>query len=486
MKKRTLLCNIKGWLKRVVHFKTKMSRPQKKRKKVVQSAGWKRLFFRLSAFFILIFGVWVFTLDFTIKRKFEGRRWDLPAHVYSAPDILFSGARISIYQLEQQLRNLGYFPSLTVQNPGEFKKEENSLVFFSRDFHFFDGVRHGKPVKITFSGNSVEEITDGNTGQPINTHRIEPLLIGGIYPDSREDRLLVRLSDVPPIILKALIASEDRDFFTHQGVSLKALARAFWVNLSSGGARLQGGSTLTQQLVKNYFLSAERTLWRKIKEACMSLLLEFHYSKNEILEAYLNEVYLGQDGKRSINGFGLASFFYFSRPASELTLSQAATLVALVRGPSVYNPFRFPQKAKKRRNLILRHLMERGNITPKTFAREKAAPLSLNRRGKHHENLYPAFLALVKQQLKRDYRSEDLKTEGLRIFTTLNPRIQTITEIKINHNLERMENLEPLEHGELQAAAIITNPDNGEISAMIGDRHLRKEGFNRALNAYRP
>jgi penicillin-binding protein 1B len=164
--------------------------------------------------------------------------------------------------------------------------------------------------------------------------RLEPLLIGGIYPKNLEDRILINIDQVPPFLLETLVAVEDRDFYSHWGVSPKSIARAIWVN-TSAGQMTQGGSTLTQQLVKNFYLTNERSLTRKLTEAMMAMLLELHYSKQEILEAYLNEVFVGQDGQRAVHGFGLASQFFFGQPLSELKLHQVALLVGMVKGPSL-------------------------------------------------------------------------------------------------------------------------------------------------------
>ena len=178
--------------------------------------------------------------------------------------------------------------------------------------------------------------------------RLEPLLIGGLYPAHHEDRILIKLDQVPPYLVETLVAVEDREFFNHFGVSPKGIARAVWINATAGQLR-QGGSTLTQQLVKNFYLTNERSLSRKLTEAMMAVLLELHYDKKEILEAYLNEVFLGQDGQRAVHGFGLASQYFFGQPLNELKLEQVALLVGMVKGPTYYNPRRNPERALERR-----------------------------------------------------------------------------------------------------------------------------------------
>src|SRR5690606_21534376 len=251
--------------------------------------------------------------------------------------------------------------------------------------------------------------------------------IGGIYPAHNEDRILIRLDQAPPYLVEALVAVEDREFFQHFGISPKGIARAAYVNIAAGGV-VQGGSTLTQQLVKNFYLNSERSLVRKGTEAIMAVLLELHYSKEAILEAYLNEVFLGQDGQRAVHGFGLASQYYFAQPLHELELHQVALLVGMVKGPSLFNPRRQPERAKKRRDLVIQMLEEQGVITDEQARLNIAKPLDVTVRGSMADTSYPAFMDLVKRQLREDYQDEDLTSEGLRIFTSFDPLLQLKAE----------------------------------------------------------
>ena len=256
------------------------------------------------------------------------------------------------------------------------------------------------------------------------------------------------------------------------------------VNLKAGET-LQGGSTLTQQLVKNYFLTSERTLWRKLNEAIMSIILELNYDKGDILESYINEIYLGQDGKRAIHGFGLASQFYFNKPLSELKLPEIATLVSLVRGASYYDPRRHPERALARRNLILDLLVSQKKINSRFASTAKSSPLGVVERFSGHVTSVPAFMDLVKRQLRRDYQAEDLTSEGLRIFTTLDPHVQTVTEISVSQRIKRLtQDFTSVPEG-LQGAAIVTDRNNGEVLAVVGGRDAQFAGFNRALDAVR-
>ena len=304
-----------------------------------------------------------------------------------------------------------------------------------------------------------------------------------MYPAHHEDRILVKLDQVPTYLIDTLVAVEDRDFWNHHGVSLKSVARAVWVNTTAGQLR-QGGSTLTQQLVKNFFLSNERSLSRKINEAMMAVLLELHYDKRDILESYLNEVFLGQDGQRAIHGFGLASQYFFSQPLAELKLDQVALLVGMVKGPSYFNPRRYPDRALARRNLVLDVLAEQGVATQQEVDAAKQRPLGVTRQGSMADSSYPAFLDLVKRQLRQDYRDEDLTEEGLRIFTSFDPILQEKAETSVNETLKRLSGRKGVD--QVEAAMVVTNPETGEIQALIGSRDPRFAGFNRALDAVRP
>jgi penicillin-binding protein 1B len=287
-------------------------------------------------------------------------------------------------------------------------------------------------------------------------------------------------------LVAALLSVEDRDFEHHHGVSPRAIARALLANLRAG-AVVQGGSTLTQQLAKGYFLSGDRTWWRKLNDAVIALILESHYGKADILQAYLNEVYLGQDGKRSIHGFGLAAHFYFGRDLKALRLPELAVLVAMVRGPSYYNPRRHPRRAIERRNLVIDQMQELAILSAAQAKRAKAAPLGVVAVS-GGSSRYPAFMDLVRRQLRRDYRDEDLRGEGLRIFTTLDPRIQRLAETALQKRIVRLERGQGRGGGRapLEGAVIVTAAQSGEALAVVGGRHRGRAGFNRALDAIRP
>lgn len=423
-------------------------------------------------------------LDMQIRNQFEGKKWSLPARVFARPLELYTGQNIPRHVVIQELNSLQYQKVSSLEKPGSYGVGEETIVIFTRSFAFTDGSDEAQKLRITFSGDTIESIDNIDEGLPRALVRLEPQVIASIYPAHNEDRILIKLDEVPRTFIEALITTEDRDFYNHWGVNPKAIARAMLVNLRAGRA-VQGGSTLTQQLVKNYFLSNERTLRRKLNEAIMSYLLEFHYTKDQILEAYLNEIYLGQDGSHGVHGIGLASLYYFGRTPAELSLAQQALLVGIVKGPGYYDPRRHPERAKERRDLILTVMANEGFITPEQAERAKAADLGVTATPRRGASRYPAFIDLVKRNLREYYDEDDLRSEGLRIFTTLDPYVQQKAEDTLNSELAEMERYYGVKK-RLQGAIVVTHPASGEVLAVVGDREKGYAGYNRAVDAKRP
>ncbi|MGD8631541.1 MAG: penicillin-binding protein 1B, partial [Gammaproteobacteria bacterium] len=458
----------------------KRGRRKSRRKVARRRSPWLRLVLLLC----LLLAGYVVYLDLQVRQQFDGKRWSLPARVYARPLDLYVGRELSADQFQAELRALYYRPVRTATQPGRFSRNRNIFHVVTRPFTFWDGQQNSASLRVSFSGNRISALTDAGSGRPANLARLDPVLVGSFYPAHNEDRVLLKLADVPVSLTDALIAVEDRGFYRHHGVAPLAILRALWANVRAGGV-VQGGSTLTQQLVKNFFLSSERSLTRKINEAIMALLLEWHYEKDEILEAYLNEVYLGQDGNRAIHGFGLASHFYFEKPLAELNVEQYALLVGLVKGPSYYNPRRHPERARARRNLVLDVMADLGLIEPEVAARARNMPLEVSSQGRKAINTFPAFLDLVRRQLQRDYRDEDITSEGLTIFTTLDPQLQWQLEQTLAAGLQNLEKGSDSQAGKLQGAAIVTSVQGGEVLALAGGRDPKFAGFNRALDAQR-
>ena len=443
---------------------------------------WRYVRYAFLAFSLLAVS-FIAYLDFRVRSEFEGRRFALPARIYAQPIELRAGLRLSLNDVADELRENGYRDGAREGESGWYQRDGDTLEIAERPFVFWDGPQGERRLRVTFEGRAVVRVQD-HLGQELPLARLEPLAIGGIYPGNNQDRILVRIGQVPPGLVKELIATEDRSFYTHHGYDVRGIARAAWSFLRGHG--LQGGSTLTQQLVKNFFLTPERTLSRKVTELVMAVLLEAHYGKEEILETYLNEIYLGQDRDRAIHGVGLGAEYYFAKPVEHLTLAESAMLVALVKGPSLYDPIRHPQKALERRNLVLRETRDVGSITLEQYAQARAAPLGAAAKPSMGTSPHPAFVDLVYRQLRRDYDESDLRAEGLRIFTTLDPRVQAKAESALEKKLAQFDRDKRFGDPGLEGAIVVTDSQTGEVQALVGGRDVRFRGFNRALDAARP
>jgi penicillin-binding protein 1B len=433
----------------------------------------------------LLLGGYSLYLSKTVRVKFEGKRWAVPAQIYARPLELFVGAPVGAEQLEAELLFLGYRHVGQVYGSGQWSRKGRRFTIHTRAFTFWDGPEADRVVLIDLDSGGVTRLRQRDGGGGIDLFRLEPGVVGSIYPAHREDRVLVRRDQLPDLLVNGLLAVEDRRFFEHAGVDLRSIARAVRANFEAGRA-VQGGSTLTQQLVKNFLLSPERSLTRKINEALMALIVDARYSKDEILEAYANEIFLGQDGARAIHGFGLGAHFYFGRPLHELELHETAMLVAVVKGASYYNPRRHPQRVLQRRNLVIDQMQALDMVSADAADAARAAKLGVTSRGVAHSHRVPAFVDLVRRQLRRDYREEDLTSEGLRIFSTLDPWVQRQAERAVSERLPRLEKARKLDNGALQAAVVVASAQQGEVQALVGDRDGQFAGFNRALDAVRP
>ncbi len=428
---------------------------------------------------VLLAASWVAWLDHQVRQRFEGRMWQLPAKVYARPLELYEGKRVTQQQLLYELELLAYRKQAQPpQQPGQYALRGNSFDVMTRGYRFADGEEPSRLLRIEIRNGMVSAIRDLQRQQTVAVMRFEPAYIDGIFPQHGEDRYLLELDEVPDAFLKILILTEDRRFFEHIGVDLHAIARALVVNLKAGRT-VQGGSTLTQQLVKNLYLDSERSLLRKINEALMAVLLELHYDKRTILQTYINEVWLGQDRNRSIHGFGLASQYYFSKPLAQLEFDQLALLVGMVKGASYYHPVRNKQRALDRRNVILRSMWQQGLISQVQYQRLSQKDIEVTRRVRRSR--YPAFMDLLKRQLKQYYDEDDLQAEGLNIYTTLDPYIQMQAEQAVSAAMQQWF----ANKGDLQLASVIAAHGSGDVLALIGDARPKYPGYNRALDAHR-
>jgi penicillin-binding protein 1B len=418
-----------------------------------------------------------------VIRQFEDRRWDIPAGVYAAPLELYAGVPLDAPGLTASLDGLGFQQVVDVTRPGQYSVETDQVTLWTRAFRFWDRLDPAARYTVHFSDGRLRMLENAD-GQRTALLRLEPMRLGSIFATHHEDRLLVEPDAIPPTLVDALKAVEDRKFDRHFGLDLAAILRAAWVNLRSGEIR-QGGSTLTQQLVKSYFLDGRKTFRRKYQEAVMAIALELRYDKDALLHAYVNEIYLGQQGARAIHGFGLASEFYFGKYLSQLALHETALLVALVKGPSYYDPRRHPERALARRNLVLKTLADLDIVDGKAAAESINRELGVTARSRVGSRYQPAYMDLVRRQLATEYSEESIATTGLRVFTNLDPNVQTLAEKQLVEGLAR---LQPADQQAvvLEGAIVITQPATGAVLAMVGGREVAADGFNRALDAKRP
>jgi penicillin-binding protein 1B len=413
--------------------------------------------------------------DGKVAAQFEGRRWTLPARVYAAPLELYAGLPLSPEALIIELERLKYAEAADLTRPGLYHRRRARLDIAVRPARFADEEQPAQIVSVSFAGDRIARLSGARDAE-IAIFRLDPLLIGSIFPIHGEDRIVLTPDEVPPLLPAAIKAIEDQSFDSHHGLDPLGIARALWVNLRAGSVR-QGGSTLTQQLVKSYFLDGRRTLGRKAEEAMMAFALERRYDKRDLMTAYINEIYLGQQGDRAIHGFGLASQFYFAKPLAELDLAELALLVAILRGPPYYDPRKHPDRAKARRDLVLRLLAERGVVSAEDAEIAAASPLGVAARPSG--GYYPAYLDFVRRTLRRDYREEDLTEAGLSVFTSFDPRAQAAAETALEAQLKR------LAKPELEGAIVVTLPQSGEVIAMVGGSRVNFDGLNRALASRR-
>ncbi|MCU8547511.1 penicillin-binding protein 1B [Vibrio vulnificus] len=450
--------------------------PRRQWLKTLWSLSWKA---GLALVAVLIFvGIY---LDSVVKQRFEGQLFQLPTVVYARIQTLYAGENVSRPELQKELDILNYRKVSQPRYPGEYSSSSSKIELIRRPFEFVDGPEADRHVMLHFDASSLTRIQSLESKGDLGYLRLEPKMLGMLEKDTDEQRLFLRREQFPEIMVDALLVTEDRDFYQHDGVSPLAIARAMFVNLKAGRT-VQGGSTLTQQLAKNLFLTQDRTLWRKVREAYIALILDYRYSKDRILEAYLNEVYLGQSGNQAIHGFGLASRYYFGQPIQELRIDQLAMLVGMVKGPSYYNPVRFPERTKERRDLVLRLMMQQNMLTASEYDQATSRPLDIQDVPRIASR-QPAYFQQLSMELREKVGEAFQGEMGLRVFTSLDPISQDKLEKAIS---KKVPELGKVAGNELEAAAVAVDRTSGEIRAMVGGKRTGYDGFNRAINASRP
>ncbi|OCG01562.1 bifunctional glycosyl transferase/transpeptidase [Gilliamella sp. wkB308] len=458
---------------------TKKKPTQKvKKNKNKKRSLWRRflsLLFKLFLVFVAVTVMYGIYLDQQIKERIDGNVWELPAAVYGQIIDLEPESEYSLSDVVTLLIGAQYRQQDTqATRPGEFIVSNDAVEIYRRPFTFPDGEEQAFRVKITFYNNRIDRITNLDTGRDFGLLKIDPKLITMMHSPNGEQRLFVPLKAFPDSLIKTLVATEDKRFYDHHGVSLYSIGRAIYVNLTTG--RTEGGSTLTQQTVKNLFLTNERSLSRKIREAYMAMILDARYSKERILELYLNEVYFGQAGSEEIHGFPLASLYYFGRPVNELTLDQQAVLVGMVKGASLYNPWTQPKQVLERRNVVLRLTEQQGIIDDELYNLLSQRPLSVLPKG-GVISPQPAFMQVVRSELRKQLGDKADHLSGMKIFTTFDPVAQAAAEQAVTNEIE---NLRKSTNKDLQTAMVIVSRETGEIRAIIGSAEPRYPGYNRA------
>ena len=444
--------------------------------------AWIRAPFWFGLGLLLGFGVpYGIALDRLVRQRVAELTWSEPSRVYARPLRLARGQRLDAATLLAELAAARYRPADPALAPGTYQRSGSRFVVSTRAYGGAQGPQRARRLELVLGGGRIARLEDPDTGAALPEAHLDPARIATLYGARQEERRFVRVADVPPLLLGTLQAVEDRDFKHHHGVDPWAILRAAFANLSAGEV-VQGGSTLTQQLVRNLFLDRSQTWTRKFNEAAMALLIEARFDKRAILEAYLNEVYLGQQGGQAVHGVAAACEFWFGHELASASAAEIALLVGLIQGPSYYDPRRFAQRALQRRDLVLGVMADTGLITAADRAVALAQPLGVTAAGALPRNRYPAFLDVVRRELASDFPDGVLRSEGLTLLTTLAPSTQGYAEIAV---AERLAALGKRGEG-LQAATVVTQARSGAIEAVVGARDPDAPGFNRAVEAARP
>ncbi len=439
----------------------------------------------LAVLTVSAYGLW--SINQQVRSAFGEENWADPSRVYARAPELYPGKPYSTETFESQLKERMYVRSRTPDQSGEYRKDGQTFLVHLRGFEHFDEPEPRRRVEFVFGEGRVRSVRAVNPDGERNpgSVRLEPIEIGTFHPTRYQDWVPVRYEEIPTLLRETLVMVEDRRFYDHFGLDPIGILRALVENIQQGRI-VQGGSTLTQQLVKNRFLGNQQTLWRKAREAVYALVTEWHYDKETILQAYVNEVYVGQLGRASIHGFGKASQYFFGTTVEELTPNQMAMIVGLIKGPSTYDPRDHPDRAVDRRNLILEQMREEDLIEPNEFERYAGRSLNLAPRDAISLSPYPDFVDLVKRRLEEEYSSEELRAGGLRVFTTLIPETQRAIQSGVSEVLPGLETDQGIEEGTLETGVVIVRAQTGEITGLIGSRDPGTPGFNRAVSLHRP
>jgi penicillin-binding protein 1B len=447
-----------------------------------------RLLAGVGIFLLVVASAYLLHLYVSVTTRFDGRLWTSPSRIYSDVLSIFPGDRLPPAAVVARLKRSGY---ADLEGPptkaGQFRLDGPRLEIYLRSLTAPTDEAPPRRVTVRFGGDRVWSIRD-ERGRSIRRTVIEPELLATLYGPRHEERELVRLPEVPAGFINAVLAAEDNRFRSHHGLDLRGILRAMWVNLRAARV-VQGGSTITQQTVKNLYLGQERSWWRKLREIPMSLILDGGYSKDRILEVYLNAVYLGQRGSVAICGVQSAARFYFGRPLHELSLGEWALLAGMIRSPGSYNPFAHPGRAVERRAQVLRSMLRAELIGAEEADAAMGEALELASGGGGYADA-PYAVDFVRSRLAKRYPRRVLMEEGLNVYTTIDTALQQRAEETLKQGLARLERDVPVlrqqaADRELQGGLVASNPATGAILAMVGGRDHGKSQFNRIAQARR-
>ena len=421
-------------------------------------------------------------LDHRVKTRVTEIDFTQPTRVYGRPQLLEAGVPMNKATLTLELQMAGYTEAAHVAHvPGTYSLDGDKFIIASRGYMDPVGGELPRRVRVALGSGNIQSVFDLTADKPLRKTHLDPARIATLYGSEQEERIIVQLSELPPLLVQGVQAVEDRDFKNNHGIDLSSIARAAWADLRAGHL-VQGGSTITQQLVRNLFLDRNQTMVRKFNEALLSILLDAHYTKGEILAAYCNEVFMGQQGNQAVHGFAAASWYYFGRPVQTLRPQEIALLVGMVRGPSYYDPRRNPERALARRNVALDAFGSTGLLNDAQWKAARATPLDVTPKPQLVVDRFPAFMDVVRNQLKQDFSDQQLRSGGLAVYTTLDPAAQVYSEQSLDETLKGLGK----RGDKLEGAVVVVEPSTGNVLAMVGGRGSDTHGFNRAFDARRP
>jgi penicillin-binding protein 1B len=430
-----------------------------------------------------------------IDARLSGDVFNNASLVFSAPSPVFVGQAVTPEAVAARLRRALYAEGEGASAVGVYTPRGNRLEIVPGPLSFFQGsVSPQGAAAVEFKDGRVVSISSLDQGQALPSYLLEPELITTLFDSSRSKRRLVRYQDLPPVMINAILAIEDHQFFSHHGVNPFRILAAAMADVRPGEV-VQGGSTLTMQLARNFFLTPQRTIRRKLREIFIALLLEQRLTKEQIFELYANQIYLGQRGSFAIYGLGEGAKSYFNKDVSSLTLPEAALLAALIRGPNLYSPYRYPARALERRTLVLRRMLETGYITAAEAESASAATLGVIS-GNVEATQAPYFVDMVKDQLLQQFPERDLLSQSYRIYTTLDLDFQRAASdavrlgmVEVDKQLDkrlRAKEASAREPMQPQVALIALDPRSGELRALVGGRNYGWSQLNHVLARRQP